>query len=181
MQETANHGAAAPALSGTLVEAIDNDAETNRCMKDLLSPRGRPLTLISAVIIFIEQDRTSHEGLNLALLNSRSPDSNGHTGQLGYPGYQSPRLPSGPERSYIISLTEVKILDFYTRQAGSWLDLVSPGRQISRTTICLALDDHVLCSACLAFASHVPCLMDEIGTTVQEKYSESAFALLRAG
>ena len=73
---------------------------------------------------------------------------------------------------------EARIFDFYIKEAGPWLDIVSPEGHMSKTVPALALTDRVLYSACLAYASHVLYLLGQVDKAVEETYSNNAINLL---
>ncbi|KAK3698082.1 hypothetical protein LTR37_017131 [Vermiconidia calcicola] len=82
------------------------------------------------------------------------------------------------QRHPIRDSVEAGIFEFYVEEAGRWLDIVSPAGHMSKTVPKIAMNDILLYSACLAYASHVLYLLGRLDKHTEERYGNAALSLL---
>jgi hypothetical protein len=75
---------------------------------------------------------------------------------------------------------EIALFEYYVRETGWWLDIVSPDCHFSRTVAKLAMEDHLLYSACLAYSSHVLHLLGRVSRSTEQHYAGIALNQLIA-
>jgi hypothetical protein len=75
---------------------------------------------------------------------------------------------------------EIALFEYYVRETGWWLDIVSPDCHFSRTVARLAMKDHLLYSACLAYSSHVMHLLGRVSRSTEQHYAGIALSQLIA-
>lgn len=73
---------------------------------------------------------------------------------------------------------EARLFDYYIKDAGYYLDIVSPEYHLSRAAPILALTDPLLYSACLAYSSHVLWLLGRLDKATEQRFNDSAIQLL---
>lgn len=81
-------------------------------------------------------------------------------------------------RRVVTEPEEAELFDYYIKEVGYYLDIVSPDHHLSRAAPILALTDPLLYSACLAYASHVQHLLGRLDKAAQQRYNENAIKLL---
>ena len=84
----------------------------------------------------------------------------------------------GLVRTLITDERESAIFHSYIKNAAPWLDIVSSARHLGQSIPRLALLHPVLLYACLAYASHITCLMGKLEQSTEELYQDKAIGLL---
>lgn len=73
---------------------------------------------------------------------------------------------------------EAEIFEYYIKNAGYYLDIVSPDHHLSRAAPILALSDALLYSACLAYSSHVLFLLGRLDRATDQHFNDHAIQML---
>lgn len=73
---------------------------------------------------------------------------------------------------------EAYLFEYYIKEAGYHLDIVSPEQHLSRAAPILALADPLLYSACLAYSSHVLHLLGRLEKATEQRFNDHAIQLL---
>ncbi|CAK7235917.1 hypothetical protein SEUCBS140593_009443 [Sporothrix eucalyptigena] len=81
-------------------------------------------------------------------------------------------------RTVVVNPGDAELFEFYIRETGVWLDVVSPTAYFSETVPRLALHDPVLFSACLSYAARIQALTGKIDKEQGELYGSRAIEAL---